>query len=187
MSAYEKIILKKSKEMELTNHEIILRPFTIADSKKLAELCNNKMIWDNLRDYIPFPYSEINAKDFIQSCQTENPQLTFAIEFNNELVGTIGLVKQTDIYKFTAEIGYWIGQPYWGKGITTNAVQLITEYGFHTLGLQRIFSGVFDYNKASQRVLEKAGFKLEGIFEKAVIKNNKICDEYRYGLINKTN
>ncbi|MFY9228802.1 MAG: GNAT family protein, partial [Bacteroidales bacterium] len=97
----------------------------------------------------------------------------------------IGLVRQTDVYKLSAEIGYWIGEPYWGMGIATKAVRLITEYGFNTLGLVRIYTGVFDFNKASQRVLEKAGFNLECIFEKSVFKNDKICDEYRYGLINK--
>ena len=145
---------------------IKLRELEITDKKKLAELCNNKKIWDNLRDYMPFPYTEDNANDFIKYCQGENPQYTFAIEYNGEFVGTIGLVRQTDIYKLTAEIGYWIGEPYWGMGIATKAVQLITEYGFNELGLVRIYTGVFAFNKASQRVLEKVGFKLECIFEK---------------------
>ena len=134
---------------------------------------------------MPFPYTEDNANDFIKYCQGENPQYTFAIEYNGEFVGTIGLVRQTDIYKLTAEIGYWIGEPYWGMGIATKAVQLITEYGFNELGLVRIYTGVFAFNKASQRVLEKVGFKLECIFEKSVYKNDRIYDEYRYGLINK--
>ena len=171
--------------MELIDKEIKLRQFKKSDSKKLAELCNNKKIWDNLRDYIPFPYSENNAIDFIKHCWTENPQVTFAIEINGELAGCIGLVKQTDVYKLTAEIGYWLGEPFWSMGIMTKAVRLITEYGFTNLGLIRIYTGVFDFNKASQKVLEKAGFKFECIFEKSVLKNNKICDEYRYGLINK--
>lgn len=164
---------------------IKLRELEITDKKKLAELCNNKKIWDNLRDYMPFPYTEDNANDFIKYCQGENPQYTFAIEYNGEFVGTIGLVRQTDIYKLTVEIGYWIGEPYWGMGIATKAVQLITEYGFNELGLVRIYTGVFAFNKASQRVLEKVGFKLECIFEKSVYKNDRIYDEYRYGLINK--
>ena len=169
--------------MELTDNQLKLRAFRDSDSKRLAELCNNKRIWDNLRDYIPFPYTENNANDFIKYCQRENPQFTFAIEYNGEFVGTIGLVRQTDVYKLSAEIGYWIGEPYWGMGIATKAVRLITEYGFSTLGLVRIYTGVFDFNKASQRVLEKAGFNLECIFEKSVFKNDKICDESRYGLI----
>lgn len=171
--------------MELTDNQLKLRAFRDSDSKRLAELCNNKKIWDNLRDYMPFPYTEDNANDFIKYCQGENPQYTFAIEYNGEFVGTIGLVRQTDIYKLTAEIGYWIGEPYWGMGIATKAVQLITEYGFNELGLVRIYTGVFAFNKASQRVLEKVGFKLECIFEKSVYKNDRIYDEYRYGLINK--
>lgn len=171
-------------KMELIDNELKLRPFKESDSKKLAELCNNRKIWDNLRDYIPFPYTEQNAKDFIELCNNENPQFTFAIEFNGGFVGSIGLVRQTDVYKLTAEIGYWIGEPYWRKGITTRAVRLISEYGFSNLGLVRIFTGIFDFNKGSQRVLEKAGFKLECIFEKSILKNDKIYDEYRYGLIN---
>lgn len=171
--------------MELIDNKIKLRPFTDSDSKRLAELCNNKKIWNNLRDYIPFPYTETNAIDFIKYCQTENPQLTFAIEINGEFAGSIGLVRQPDVYKLTAEIGYWLGEPFWGMGIATKAVRLIVEYGFNNLGLVRIYTGVFDFNKASQRVLEKSGFKLECIFEKSVFKNDKICDEYRYGLINK--
>jgi ribosomal-protein-alanine N-acetyltransferase len=136
--------------MELTDNQLKLRAFRDSDSKRLAELCNNKRIWDNLRDYIPFPYTENNANDFIKYCQRENPQFTFAIEYNGEFVGTIGLVRQTDVYKLSAEIGYWIGEPYWGMGIATKAVRLITEYGFSTLGLVRIYAGVFDFNKASQ-------------------------------------
>jgi RimJ/RimL family protein N-acetyltransferase len=169
--------------MELLDKELKLRPFNDSDSIRLAELCNNKKIWDNLRDYIPHPYSESNAIEYIEYCKKENPQVTFAIEFNGDFVGSIGLIKQLDVYKLTAEIGYWIGEPFWGMGITTRAVRLITNYGFNNLGLIRIYSGVFDFNKASQRVLEKGGFKLECIFEKSVYKNDKICDEYRYGLI----
>jgi RimJ/RimL family protein N-acetyltransferase len=170
--------------MELINNELKLRPFATSDIDKLAELCNNKKIWDNLRDYIPFPYSKNNAIEFVNYCVNENPQLTFAIVVNGEFAGSIGLVKQSDVYKLTAEIGYWIGEPFWGMGLTTRAVRLICKYGFNELGLIRIFTGVFDFNKASQRVLEKAGFKLECIFEKSIFKNGKICDEYRYGLIN---
>jgi [ribosomal protein S5]-alanine N-acetyltransferase len=171
--------------MDLIDYNIKLREFRDSDRQELAELCNNKKVWDNLRDYIPFPYTENDAKEFIDFCKKESPQQTFAIEFNEKFAGCIGLVKQSDIYKLTAEIGYWIGEPFWGKGITTKAVRLITDYGFSKLGLVRIYSGVFDYNKASQRVLEKAGFKLECIFEKSIFKNNQIYDEYRYGLINK--
>jgi len=164
----------------LAKDSVHLRCFGESDQFRLVELCNNINIWNNVRDLLPHPYSDEHAIEFVQNCRQENPQYTFAIDYNGELAGCTGLVKQTDVYKLTAEIGYWIGEPYWGLGIATTAVELLTEYGFHQLGLVRIYSGVFDFNTASRRVLEKAGFKLEGIFEKSVIKNGKICDEYRY-------
>jgi len=170
--------------IELKSGNISLRKFIFSDKERIAELINNKKIWDNLRDLIPFPYTIEDAEDFISICEGENPPMTFAIEYSGELTGVIGLVKQTDIYKRTAEIGYWIGEPFWGKGIATKAVKLIVNYGFNDLRLVRIFTGVFDYNIASQRVLSKVGFKLEGIFENSVVKNGEICDEYRYAKLN---
>ena len=170
---------------ELTSENIKLRPFRGADIQQVAKFCNNKKIWDNLRDIIPFPYAENNAREFIALCGKESPQTTFAIAYKGDFVGCIGLVRQTDIYRLTAEIGYWIGEPFWGLGLATKAVGLLVDYGFNQLGLVRIYADVFDYNKASQSVLEKAGFKLDCIFEKAAIKNDKICNEYRYSLIKK--
>ncbi|MBN2486448.1 MAG: GNAT family N-acetyltransferase [Bacteroidales bacterium] len=163
---------------------VALRPPEYSDKFRLAELCNNKKIWDNVRDSIPFPYTISDAEYFIGLCRDENPPMTFIIEYHNEVAGVIGLVKQTDVYRLTAEIGYWVGEPFWGKKIATTAVKLITGYGFDKLMLVRIFTGVFEHNIASQRVLTKAGFKLEGIFENSVVKNGEVIDEYRYALIN---
>ena len=92
------------------------------------------------------------------------------------------MVAQQDVYKKTAEIGYWIGEPFWNKGIATEAVKLITDYGLKELGLVRIHTGIFEYNTASMKVLEKCGYKRDGIFEKAVIKNGQIWDEYRFSI-----
>ncbi len=170
----------KQHMIQLRDDNIALREFRDSDSFKLATLCNNNKIHDNLRDLIPFPYLEQDAKYFINLCRNENPKTNLAIEFNGEFAGVIGLGLQTDVYKLSAEIGYWLGEPFWGKGIATRAVRLMLDYGFSTLGVVRIYSSVFDYNKPSQRVLEKAGFELEGIFRKAVFKNAKIYDEYRY-------
>jgi RimJ/RimL family protein N-acetyltransferase len=172
--------------VELAANAVLLRALSTLDQSRLAALCNNKKIWDNVRDLLPYPYSKQDAIEFIARCQKENPPSTFAIEYKGELAGCVGLVLQTDVYKLTAEIGYWIGEPYWGLGIATKAVGLMTDYGFNQLGLVRIYSGVFDFNKASQRVLEKSGFKLEGIFEKSFIKNGKVGDEYRYAKLNPT-
>lgn len=168
---------------ELLNDTITLRGFRSEDKTRMAELLNNKKIWDNVRDYLPHPYKVQDAEAFISICQQENPASTFAIEYQGAFVGVIGLVKQTDVHRLTAEIGYWVGEPYWGKGIAQKAVKKIVEYGFAELGLVRIHAGIFDFNKASQRVLEKCGFQLEGIFRKASIKNGVISDDYRYSIV----
>jgi [ribosomal protein S5]-alanine N-acetyltransferase len=170
--------------IELIENDLKLRGFLNSDKERIALLCNNLNVWNNLRDFIPSPCTEKDAEEFILFCQKENPQGNFVIEYKNELVGVIGLVPQRDVYRLSAEIGYWIGEHYWGLGIASRAVNLIIDYGFNQLKLLRIQTGVFDYNNASKRVLEKNGFKFEGIFEKSVIKNNIICDEYRYAKIN---
>jgi [ribosomal protein S5]-alanine N-acetyltransferase len=163
-----------------------LRKIEPDDKEPLATLANNKKIWDNVRDYMPYPYTLKDAEEFIDFCKKENPSMTFAIEYQSQFAGVIGLVKQTDIYRHSAEIGYWLGEPFWNKGIMTQAVRQLVDYGFQNIGLVRIYTGVFDYNKASQRVLEKAGFTLEAIFRKSVIKNEIIGDEYRYCLLKNT-
>ncbi len=168
----------------ISAESILLRPPRPDDTQRLTLLANNKKIYDNLRDVFPHPYKEKDAEYFIGMCMKENPPVTFAIEYKGEFAGMIGLVPQQDVYRRTAEIGYWLGEPYRNKGIATAAVNLIVDYGFKKLKLVRIHTGVFDHNKGSQRVLEKCGFTLEAIFKKSVIKNGKILDEYRYAKLN---
>ncbi len=163
---------------------ITIRPLQTSDKAILAQLANNKNIWDNLRDYIPFPYEEHDAGSFITRTKEENPKQTFGITYKGHLSGIVGLVVQEDVYQGSAEIGYWVGEPYWGNGIATKAVELITEYGFDQLALHRIYAGVFAYNTASIKVLEKNGFKKEGIFKNAIVKNDKRCDEHRFYKLN---
>ena len=164
----------------LKNLPVVLRELVHDDGVPLSQLANNRKIFDNVRDFFPHPYSVKDAEDFIEYCQQEDPVRTFAILYEQKHAGVIGLVLQTDVYRKTAELGYWIGEPFWNKGIATLAVNLIADYAFDTLQLFRLHTGVFDYNKASQRVLEKCDFILEGIFRKSVVKNGAICDEYRY-------
>jgi len=170
--------------MNLKSDDIELRNFNKEDAKKMAVLADNYKISRNLRDGFPNPYTIENAEDFIRKFIFQNPLTVFAIEYKNEYVGNIGLSMGVDVYRKSAELGYFIGEPYWNLGITTTAINLITEYGFQKLNLIRIYSGVFDFNLASQRVLEKCNFTREGIMKKAVFKSNKICDEYRYAKIN---
>lgn len=164
--------------------KIKIRPLKLSDKAELAKLANNKKIWDNLRDYIPFPYKESDAEFFINLTKEENPKQTFGIEYKDKLSGVIGLVIQKDVYQKSAEIGYWIGESFWGNGIATKAVELITRYGFDKLDLNRIYTGVFEYNAASMKVLEKNGYEKEGIFKNAIFKNDKVCDEHRFYKLN---
>jgi len=159
---------------------ITLKRLETTDRKVLAQLANNKKIWDQVRDLLPHPYKLKDADFFIELTQKEDPEQTFGILKNGELCGVVGLVMQNDVYRKTAEIGYWIGEEFWGQGIATKAVALITDYGFQELDLIRLYAGIFDYNKASMQVLEKNGFVMEGISRNAIIKNNRVCDEHRY-------
>lgn len=164
----------------LQNQNIILRTLTDEDAPALAQLANNKKVWDNVRDILPHPYTINDAVSFINLTKKENPQVSFAIEYEGAFCGMIGLAPQHDVYRKTAEIGYWLGEPFWNKGIATKAVQLVTEYGFDELGFIRIHTGIFEYNVASMKVLEKNGYEKDGIFKKSIFKNGKIWDEHRY-------
>jgi [ribosomal protein S5]-alanine N-acetyltransferase len=166
-----------------TRDNIILRRLTKNDRSTLAILANNKKIWDNVRDLLPFPYTENDAGDFISMAMLEEIPMTFAIVFEGQLCGIIGLSAQTDVYKKTAEIGYWIGEPFWNKGIATAAVKLMTSYGLQSLDFVRIHTGVFEYNIGSMRVLEKNGYTKDGIFKKSIFKNDLLWDEHRYSIV----
>lgn len=146
----------------------------------MAQLANNKKIFDNVRDHFPFPYKEEHAEAFIKKTLKEDPRQTFGIEYKGDLCGAIGFIPQNDVYRKSAEVGFWIGEPYWGKGIVTRAIQLITDYGFNELNLARIYAGVLEYNIGSMKALEKNGFKKEGVLIKAAYKNEQFYDEHRF-------
>lgn len=168
--------------MELTSGNITLRSLRESDAPRLALLANNDKIGRNLRDGFPYPYTTEDAMSFIQKFKHHTS--FFAIEYQGEYAGNISLTPCENVYRRSAEIGYFIGEPYWNKGIMTTAVNLITDFGFNKLGFARIHTGVYEYNPASQRVLEKCGFVKEGIFRKAVFKNGQLWDEVRYAKIN---
>jgi RimJ/RimL family protein N-acetyltransferase len=160
--------------------QLKLKTLKPSDKTKMAILANNKKIWGNVRDGFGHPYSEKNAEDFIGRQANNDTEKVFAIEFDGELCGLVGLIFQKDIYRKSAEIGYWIGQPYWGQGIATKAVGLLVDHAFDELAMARLYAGVFEYNIGSMRVLEKNGFLKEGILKKAVFKNGKFWNEHRY-------
>jgi len=168
----------------IKSNKFILRPFKRGDENSLKENINNKKIYRNTLS-IPYPYTLKDAKDWItknlKEMKRKRPNMiNFAIDINGEVVGGIGLRK---IEGHKAEIGYWLAEKYWGQGIMTKAVKLVTEFGFKKLKLKRIYAYVFSWNKPSMGVLEKAGYKLEGILRKDVKKNNKFIDTFLFAKV----
>ncbi len=165
--------------------ECMIRQWKIEDKKDLAENINNKKILENLRDGIPYPYTEKDAENFIKSnlSADKTKNFTFAITVDGKVIGSIGAFRCENIHFRTAEIGYYIGESYWGKGYGTSAVSQICKYIFSNTDIIRIFAEPFAYNTASCRVLEKCGFKLEGTLHSNAVKNGKVIDMKMYALI----
>lgn len=160
-----------------------LRAFKLSDKTNLVRIANNAKIAANLRDGFPHPFTIESAEKFIHFAMHDQKSKVFAIEWEGQHVGNVGLHRKDDIYKNTAEIGYFIGEDYWGKGIASSAVALAVRYGFVEMDLMRIDAGVFDYNVGSMRVLEKCGFLKEGIARRAAVKLGKVLDEHRYAIV----
>ena len=165
--------------------DFTLRPFEERDIDAIARYGNNEKIAANLRNRFPYPYTPADARSYVESCMQngEVRQCTRAIDVNGECVGSVGLFIESDIYEKSAEVGYWLAEPFWGKGITSEAVRQICDYGFAHYSIVRIFAEPFAYNKGSCRVLEKSGFTLEGVKKCAVYKNGVIHDSKMYALV----
>lgn len=161
----------------------ILRQWRESDVPTLAKYLNNKKIWDNCRDRLPYPYTENDAASFIQYAKSQDVQNNYCIEINAEAVGNISFDRGTDVERFNAETGYWIAEPYWNKGIMTQALrQAVSDY-FSQTDIVRIFANVYANNFASMRVLEKAGFWETGIQHKACFKNGQFLDCHCFELL----
>lgn len=163
-----------------TMNQFVIRNLESKDATSLAKNANNLKIWNNVKDYFPYPFTERDAVEFIKRNKLKSPATYFAIAVEGQAVGVIGLVLQNDVYRKNAEIGYWLGEAYWGQGIMTKAIVQFVNSSFKLFDLFRIYAGVFEDNKGSIRVLEKAGFKREAIFEKGAFKNGRYINEHRY-------
>jgi [ribosomal protein S5]-alanine N-acetyltransferase len=159
-----------------------LREWQLSDADELVKHAGNFNVAKNMTDQFPHPYRLENAHAFIAIAQSAVPTRLFAIEVNGGAAGGIGLHPQSDIQRKNAELGYWLSEDYWGRGIMTKAVQQMVSYGFKTFDITRIYARPFGSNFGSQRVLEKAGFVLEGRFENALFKNGVFTDELIYAV-----
>ena len=158
----------------------LVRSFRDDDDASIARYANNRKVWINLRDAFPHPYNLNDAMAFIKMVKTMDPQTIFAICVDNSAIGAIGFHIGKDVERISAEIGYWIAEPFWGRGITTQVLRAVTLYAMETYNLSRVFALPFEWNPASCRVLEKAGYQLEGRLRKNAIKDGKIIDQFLY-------
>lgn len=161
---------------------ITIRRYQLSDAGRLAELANNYNVAKFLTDRFPHPYTLEHAQNFIESFRKDEPTKVFVIDLNGELIGGTGIHLQEDIFKNNAELGYWIGEPYWGKGYMTEALKLVSAYAFENFPITRLYCRVYGNNPRSMKVLEKAGFSLEAKFDKSLVKNSEILDEYIYAM-----
>jgi [ribosomal protein S5]-alanine N-acetyltransferase len=169
--------------MELAIGKYTIRDWRPGDAPSIVKYADNKKIWLNLRDGFPHPYRLSDANDFLSKIAQQEPRTIFAIADDKEAIGSIGLLLGEDVHRFTAEIGYWLAEPFWNKGIMSKAVQHFTEFAFEKFALKRIFAEPYVENTASVRVLEKSGFTLEGTLQASVFKDGRVLNQFLYAKI----
>ncbi len=158
-----------------------LVPWDDAHVDAVVRIADSYRVWLNLRDTFPHPYTAEDARGWVAfNRELEGPTQNFALLRDGELVGGAGVEPLEDVQRIGGEIGYWLGEPYWGHGYATEAVRALTEYAFSEMDLMRCEAGVFGYNLASVRVLEKAGYAHEGTLRRAVLKDGRITDRLLY-------
>jgi len=169
--------------MKIDLGKCCIRSYQHSDKAALVKYADNKKIFVRSKDRFPHPYTEEDAEEWLGLACNQNPELNFAIANETELIGAVGLQIQDDVNRFSAEIGYWIAEPFWGQGIAASALTEMTDYAFKHFKFNRLFASVFEGNNASVKVLEKAGYKLEGKLRKAVYKDDNFLDQYIYSIL----
>ena len=161
---------------------VVLRPWQESDLHDLVQHANNAKVAGFMTNRFPYPYTEAAGREFLTLATAQDPIQLFAIAVAGRVAGAIGIHPQTDVSCKNAEIGYWLGETYWGQGLATKAVKQMIVYGFRNFDILRIYGRVFGNNPASARVLEKCGFKKEAHFHQTIFKNGVLLDELIYGL-----
>ncbi|MDP3238380.1 MAG: GNAT family N-acetyltransferase [Myxococcales bacterium] len=159
---------------------VSLRPVAPADAQPFATLANDRDVWRNMRDAFPHPYTPEHAHQFIARQAPPSDARVFVIEVDGVLAGACGVHPLTDVYSRGAEVGYWLGRPFHGRGVATKALRGLTCFAFDVMRLERLQAGVFEWNPASMRVLEKAGYVREAVLRKSVFKDGQLIDSFLY-------
>jgi RimJ/RimL family protein N-acetyltransferase len=169
--------------MKLTLRSCDVRSWQASDVTSLVTHANNRNVSINLRDRFPFPYTTRDAREFIKLAREMTPECFFAIAVDGAAVGGVGFVPQHDVDRVSTEVGYWLGESFWGRGIATEALIALTRYAIETRGITRAYALPFAHNIASCRVLEKAGYILEARLRRSAIKDGQILDQMQYAFI----
>lgn len=169
--------------MHLQLSRCVVRRWRVGDAESLARHADGEAVWATLRDRFPHPYTVDMAHEWLTATVDAERPVNFAIEVEGEAAGGIGFVLQADVDRVSTEIGYWIGERYWGRGVMTEAVRAATDAAFDRYDVTRVFAVPFEHNVASHRVLEKAGFQLEGVMRRSAIKLGRIVDQRLYSRI----
>lgn len=169
--------------MEIVLSSCTLRPWRAGDVRSLVRYADNPNVARNMRDRFPNPYRAADARAWIKRAVAETPATSLAIVVDGEAVGGVGVELGHDVFRRSAEIGYWLGEPFWGRGIATETLRAMTAYAFEQFDICRLEAGVFDWNPASMRVLEKAGYTLEGRARLSVTKGERTGDRLLYALV----
>jgi RimJ/RimL family protein N-acetyltransferase len=172
------------KGVKLEGARCSVRPWRLKDVDALVRHANNINVAKQLRDKFPHPYTRADAHGYINVVLAARPTMNFAIDADGEAVGGIGFVPGSDVERYSAEIGYWLGETFWGRGIVTEALQLVTDYAFIRFNLLRLFALPFADNVGSARVLEKAGYAREGLLHQSSVKFGQPKDQLIYARIN---
>lgn len=168
--------------MELPTPTCVVRSYEPADAASVARNANNRKVWLNLRDRFPHPFTQADGAAYIADVGSRPVTTSFAIAVDGLAVGGISLHVGQDIERLSAELGYWLGEPYWGRGIMSDAVVAVTRYALDDLGLVRVFALPFAHNAGSCRVLEKAGYQREGVMRCSAIKDGRVLDQVLYAV-----
>ena len=165
--------------------QLALMPWEEAFIPSVARYADNPRIAANLRDVFPWPYAEEDAAWFVRDCMARDGQnvLFRAITADGACVGSVSVALGSDVHRRGGELGYWLAEPFWGRGIMTWAVREMCREAFAAFDIVRIFALPYAHNLASRRVLEKAGFALEGVLRQSVYKNGAMCDACVYALL----
>jgi RimJ/RimL family protein N-acetyltransferase len=169
--------------MQLDLERCIVRSFHDSDAEELARHAENRQVWLQLRDRFPRPYSVDDAREFIAAARSVVPATAFAVTVGDAPVGAIGVMFRDDVERHSAEVGYWIGEPLWGRGIASCALVGFTRFAFFAYELERLFAVPFASNVASCRVLEKAGYELEGRMRRSAVKDGAVQDQLLYAAL----